>query len=47
MTKFNYISGINYMKLLVIVLVFFSCNLAYTQSENIDNLKYVDLQIGV
>ncbi len=46
MTKFNYISGIKYMKLLVIVLVFFSCNLAYTQSENIDNLKYVDLQIG-
>jgi predicted alpha-1,2-mannosidase len=46
MIKFNYISGINYINFLVIVLVFFSSNSAYTQAENIDNLKYVDPQIG-
>ncbi len=46
MIKFNYISSINYINFLVIVLVFFSSNLAYTQAENIDNLKYVDPQIG-
>jgi predicted alpha-1,2-mannosidase len=46
MKKFNYISGINYINFLVIVLVFFSSNSAYTQAENIDNLKYVDPQIG-
>jgi predicted alpha-1,2-mannosidase len=28
------------------VLVFFSSNSAYTQAENIDNIKYVDPQIG-
>ena len=46
MIKFNYISSINYINFLVIVLVFFSSNSAYTQAENIDNLKYVDPQIG-
>ncbi len=46
MTKFNYISGINYIKFLVIVLVFFSSNSVYTQDKNIDNIKYVDPQIG-
>jgi predicted alpha-1,2-mannosidase len=39
-------SGINYINFLVIVLVFLSSNSAYTQAENIDNLKYVDPQIG-
>jgi len=42
----NYISGINYMKFLVIVLAFLSSNSAYTQMKIIDNLKYVDPQIG-
>lgn len=46
MIKFNYMSGINYINFLVIVLVFLSSNSAYTQAENIDNLKYVDPQIG-
>ena len=46
MIKFNYISSINYINFLVIVLVFFSSNSAYTQAENIDNIKYVDPQIG-
>ena len=46
MKKFSYISGINYMKFLVIVLVFLSSNSAYTQMKIIDNLKYVDPQIG-
>jgi predicted alpha-1,2-mannosidase len=46
MKKFNYISNINYINFLVIVLVFFSSNSAYSQAENIDNLKYVDPQIG-
>jgi len=46
MIKFNYKSSINYINFLVIVLVFFSSNSAYTQAENIDNLKYVDPQIG-
>lgn len=46
MTKFNYKSGVNYINFLVIVLVFFYGNSAYSQAENIDNLKYVDPQIG-
>lgn len=46
MIKFNYISSINYINFLVIALVFFSSNSAYTQAENIDNIKYVDPQIG-
>ena len=46
MKIFNYISGINYMKFLVIVLAFLSSNSAYTQMKIIDNLKYVDPQIG-
>lgn len=46
MKKLSYISGINYMKFLVIVLVFLSSNSAYTQMKIIDNLKYVDPQIG-
>ena len=46
MIKFNYMSGINYINFLVIALVFLSSNSAYTQAENIDNLKYVDPQIG-
>lgn len=46
MIKFNYISGINCINFLVIVLVFFSSNSAYTQAESVDNLKYVDPQIG-
>ena len=46
MIKFNYISGINYINFLVIVLVFLSSNSAYTQMKIIDNLKYVDPQIG-
>ncbi len=46
MKKFNYISGINNIKFLVIVLVFFSSNSVFTQEKNIDNIKYVDPQIG-
>lgn len=46
MKKFSYTSGINYIKFSVIVLAIFFSNPAYTQMKIIDNLKYVDPQIG-